>query len=172
MVSLVPRPFDRGEEKGPGTHCLRMLRYPKNLRGPLHSSVYYTCGNNSCTENLTHAQTVCTRPFLLLSKGLGTRLQYGMPLPTYLHLCVSPAWHLNNHVERFLVVTGIEWNVMKGRYVFVPTLCIKTRKVNPGLVVGKISPKCKLTKVDFIIKVVPIASLFSGERHSSSDADP
>ena len=21
------------EEKGPGTHCLRMLRYPKNFRG-------------------------------------------------------------------------------------------------------------------------------------------
>ncbi len=31
-ASLVPRPFE-GEEKGPGTHCLRMLRYPKNLRG-------------------------------------------------------------------------------------------------------------------------------------------
>ena len=31
-VSLVPRPFEE-EEKGPGTHCLRMLRYPKNLRG-------------------------------------------------------------------------------------------------------------------------------------------
>ena len=32
-VSLVPRPFEKEEEKGPGTHCLRMLRYPKNLRG-------------------------------------------------------------------------------------------------------------------------------------------
>ena len=31
-TSLVPRPFE-GEEKGPGTHCLRMLRYPKNLKG-------------------------------------------------------------------------------------------------------------------------------------------
>ena len=30
--SLVPRPFEEEEEKGPGTHCLRMLRYPKNLR--------------------------------------------------------------------------------------------------------------------------------------------
>jgi hypothetical protein len=30
LVSL--RPFE-GEEKGPGTHCFRMLRYPKNLRG-------------------------------------------------------------------------------------------------------------------------------------------
>ena len=30
--SLVPRPFEE-EEKGPGTHCLRMLRYPKNLGG-------------------------------------------------------------------------------------------------------------------------------------------
>ena len=30
--SLVPRPFEE-EEKGPGTHCLRMLRYPKNLSG-------------------------------------------------------------------------------------------------------------------------------------------
>ena len=34
-VSLVPRPFEEEEEeeKGPGTHCLRMLHYPKNLRG-------------------------------------------------------------------------------------------------------------------------------------------
>ena len=31
-TSLVPRPFE-GEEKGPGTHCLHMLRYPKNLGG-------------------------------------------------------------------------------------------------------------------------------------------
>ena len=42
--------------------------------GPFH---YYTHGKDSCTENftvvftenLTHAQTVCTRPFLLLLKG-------------------------------------------------------------------------------------------------------
>ena len=33
-VILVPRSFEEEEEeKGPGTHCLRMLRYPKNLRG-------------------------------------------------------------------------------------------------------------------------------------------
>ena len=32
--SLVPRPFEEEEEeKGPGTHCLHMLHYPKNLRG-------------------------------------------------------------------------------------------------------------------------------------------
>ena len=31
-ISLVPRPFEE-EEKGPGTHCLHMLRYPKNLGG-------------------------------------------------------------------------------------------------------------------------------------------
>ena len=29
-VSLVPRPFEEEEKKGPGTHCLRMLCY---LRG-------------------------------------------------------------------------------------------------------------------------------------------
>jgi hypothetical protein len=30
--SLVPRPFD-GEEKGPGTHCLRMRQpFRKNVR--------------------------------------------------------------------------------------------------------------------------------------------
>ena len=32
IPSLVPRPYEE-EEKGPGTHCLRMLRYPKNLGG-------------------------------------------------------------------------------------------------------------------------------------------
>ena len=32
LTSLVPRPFEE-EEKGPGTHCLCLLRYPKNLGG-------------------------------------------------------------------------------------------------------------------------------------------
>ena len=32
ISSLVPMPFEE-EEKEPGTHCLRMLRYPKNLGG-------------------------------------------------------------------------------------------------------------------------------------------
>ena len=37
--------------------------------GPFH---YYTRGKDSCMENLTHAQTVCTRSFpLLLLKGPG-----------------------------------------------------------------------------------------------------
>ena len=145
--SLVPRPFKEEEEKGPGTHCLHMLWYPKNLRGSdtivyflvylpfdlyslrfckermagLDGSIfkwdfetaaavpigggmctwnsngshlaralsqrsgghsvffrcvglfhYCTCGKDLCTENLTHAQTVCTRHFLLLLlKGPG-----------------------------------------------------------------------------------------------------
>ena len=116
-TSLVPRPFEE-EEKGPGTHCLRMLRYPKNLGGldtivnysasliripvcdicisnyyvhvrathrPLYSysaslvsifiHVYVYAVNLrviftvSFTENMTYAQAVCTRPFLLLLKG-------------------------------------------------------------------------------------------------------
>ena len=120
QVSLVPRPFEE-EEKGPGTHCLRMLRYPKNLGGLdtivnysasliripvcdiiVHSAFELLCARVSypqtfvfllrftcqyyhprvrCeftdnftvsfTENMTHAQTVCTRPFLLLLKGPG-----------------------------------------------------------------------------------------------------
>ena len=39
-TSLVSRPFEE-EEKGPGTHCLHMLRYPKNLRG-LNTIVNYS----------------------------------------------------------------------------------------------------------------------------------
>lgn len=31
LISLVPMTFE--EEKGPGTHCFHMPRYPKNLRG-------------------------------------------------------------------------------------------------------------------------------------------
>ena len=43
--------------------------------GPFH---YYTRGKDSCTENLTHAQTVCTRPFLLLLlKGPGDEANMG-----------------------------------------------------------------------------------------------
>ena len=30
-ISFIPRPFE--EEKGPDTHCLRTLHYPKNFRG-------------------------------------------------------------------------------------------------------------------------------------------
>ena len=114
MFSLVPRPFE--EEKGPGIHCLRMLRYPKNLGGldtivnysasliriPVSDIIVhlpfelicacasypqtfvfllcFTCQyfypgvrceftgkfTVSFTENMMHAQTVCTRPFLPL----------------------------------------------------------------------------------------------------------
>ena len=32
LNSLVPRHFGGGGKKGPGTHCLLMLCYPKNLR--------------------------------------------------------------------------------------------------------------------------------------------
>ena len=31
------------------------------------------------TDILTHVQTMCTKPFLLLSKGLGTRLVFKRP---------------------------------------------------------------------------------------------
>ena len=169
ICSLVPRPFEE-EEKGPGTYCLRMLHYPKNLRGSdtivyflvylpfdLYSSCfcedrmggldgsifewdfeiavavpigggiwtwnsdgsrlarelsqrsgghsvfftcvglfhYYTRGKDLCTENftvvftenLTHAQIVCTRPFLLLLlKGPGDETRvYGIDFP-FLHV--------------------------------------------------------------------------------------
>ena len=39
ITSLIPRPFE-GEEKGPGTDYLHMLRYPKNLRGLVFCLVY------------------------------------------------------------------------------------------------------------------------------------
>ena len=44
------------------------------------------------TGKITHAQTVCTRPFLLPSKGLGTRLVIVCPVSVIdvSHLYASP----------------------------------------------------------------------------------
>ena len=48
-----------GEEKGPGTHCLRMLRHPKKLRGSdiiVYFLVYLSFDLNSlCSTYLENA---------------------------------------------------------------------------------------------------------------------
>jgi len=35
--------------------------------------------------------------------------------PTYLHLSISPSWHLNNHVEDGLLLIGIQRDVVERR---------------------------------------------------------
>ena len=47
----------------------------------------------SFMENLPHVQTVCTRPFLLPSNGLGTRLCVTIANPLFLHMYLYiPRW--------------------------------------------------------------------------------
>ncbi len=46
-----------------------------------------------------------------------------LAVKSYLHLCVGPARHLDDHVEHRLVIVGVQWNVMEGRDVTVRALC-------------------------------------------------
>ena len=65
---LASTPGPLREEKGPGTHCLRLLRYPKNLRGldiivylsyiSAYMSVFYSLLLDTCPLNHAHSDRV------------------------------------------------------------------------------------------------------------------
>ena len=77
----------------PGLNCAEH----GHVHGFVSGQVYDSIQSPKILRGMEHAQTVCTMPFLLPSKGLGTRLAYT------LRQLVLWDTHTNHEIWRFPV---------------------------------------------------------------------